>query len=98
MQLSALAVGIVVLLVGTRAVFSFLAIRNVQYADQLVARRREWLESTLGIDDSDELRDYHRLTTAIGELESWIGLAAVVVVVYGGGLSWVVNLLAATGL
>jgi len=98
MQLSAIAIGVFLLLVTTRAVFSFLAIRNVQYADQLVTKHREWLESTLGIDDSDELRDYHRLTTALSELESWIGLAAVIGILYGGGLSWAVDLLAATGL
>lgn len=98
MQSSAIALGVFALLVTTRAIFSFLSIRNVQYADRLVAQHREWLESTLGIDDSDELRDYHRLTTAISELESWLSLGAVLLVIYGGGLSWAVKLLAATGL
>jgi len=96
MQLSAIAAGVFALLITTRAIFSYLSIQNVQYADRLVSQHRDWLEATLGIDDSDELREYHRLTTAIDELESWIGLVAVVVVIYGGGLSWAVDLLTAT--
>mgnify|MGYP000120139593 CR=1 FL=1 len=98
MELSTIQAGLFVALVGTRAVFSFLSVRNVQYADRLISQQREWVESTLGVDDSEELQDYHRLTTGLSELRGWVGLAAVVIGLYAGGLSWAVDLLAATGL
>lgn len=92
-----LHVGVVALLVGTQAVFTGLAVRNVTYAEQLLDREREWVETTLEIEDIETLRGYHRLTTAFSELKSWIGLLALLGVLYSGGLSWVVELLAATG-
>jgi STE24 endopeptidase len=98
MQSPELHAAFVVLLVGTQAFFTALAVRNVQHADRLVARKAAWLADTLGIDDPDELRDYHRLTTTFSELQSWIGLAVLLVVLYAGALEWAVGLLAATGL
>ena len=98
MDYPVLHVGFVCLLVGTQAVFSALAVLNVRHADRLVAREREWVEATFGVDDVDSLRGYHRLTTALSELESWVGLAFLLLVLYAGGLRWAVDLLAATGL
>jgi len=94
----AIQLGLLAALVGTRGLFSFLSIRNVRYADRLISEKRAWIESTLGVDDSDELQDYHRLTTGLSELQGWLGLAAVVIGLYAGGLSWAVDLLTATGL
>ena len=97
MPYSYLHIGFVLLLVGTQGVFTLLSVLNVRHADRLLDREREWVETTLGVDDLDELRGYHRLTTAFSELQSWLGLAALLGVLYAGGLSWAVDLLAATG-
>ena len=98
MQSPALHAAFVALLVGTQAFFTALAVLDVHHADRLVDRKQGWLADTLGIDDTDELSDYHRLTTAFSELQSWIGLAVLLGVLYAGGLAWAVDLLAATGL
>ncbi|MFD1643062.1 M48 family metallopeptidase [Halohasta litorea] len=98
MQYPELHAAFVVLLVGTQAFFTALAVLNVQHADRLVDRNAAWLADTLGIDDHNELHDYHRLTTAFSELQSWIGLAVLLVVLYAGALEWAVGLLTATGL
>lgn len=98
MQYLTVHLAFVVLLVGTQAFFTALAALDVRHADRLVDRKRAWLNETLGVDDPDELRDYHRLTTAFSELQSWVGLAVLLVVLYAGGLTWAVDLLAATGL
>ena len=97
MQLLEYHVAFVLLLVGTQAFFTGLAVLNVRYADRLVDDKRTWLAETLGVDDTDELQAYHRLTTAFSELQSWIGLLALLGVLYAGGLAWAVELLAATG-
>jgi len=98
MQYPELHAVFVVLLVGTQAFFTALSVLNVQHADRLVDRNVAWLTNTLGIDNLDELRDYHRLTTAFSELQSWVGLAVLLVVLYVGALEWATGLLAATGL
>ena len=98
MQYPELHAAFVVLLVGTQVFFTVLAVLDVRHADRLVDRKRAWLDETLGVDDTDELRDYHRLTTAFSELQSWLGLAVLLVAIYAGGLSWAVGLLTATGL
>jgi STE24 endopeptidase len=63
-----LHIGVVLLLVGTQAFFTSLSVLNVRHADRLVDRKQAWLADTLGVDDPDELRGYHRLTTAFSEL------------------------------
>ena len=98
MQHPELHVGFVVLLVGTQAFFTALSVLNVRHADRLIARSGEWIAETLGIEDTNELRGYHRLTTAFSELQSWVGLGVLLVVLYAGALGWAVDLLAATGL
>ncbi|WP_253736835.1 M48 family metallopeptidase [Halohasta salina] len=98
MQYPELHAAFVVLLVGTQAFFTALAVLDVRHADRLVDRKRAWLDETLGVDDPDEIRDYHRLTTAFSELRSWVGLGTLLVVLYAGGLAWAVDLLTSTGL
>ena len=61
MQLSTIVLGVFALLVTTPTVFSFRSVRNIRYADRLVAVQRGWVESTLGSDDSDKLCDSHPL-------------------------------------
>jgi len=98
MQYPELHAAFVVLLVGTQAFFTVLAVLNVQHADRVVDRKTGWLAETLGVDDPDELRGYHRLTTAFSELQSWLGLGVLLIVLYAGALDWSVGLLATTGL
>jgi len=98
MQNLVLHVGFVLLLVGTQAFFTALSVLNVRHADRLVDRKQAWLAETLGIDDHDELRGYHRLTSAFSQLQSWVGLLVLLIVLYVGVLAWAVGLLAATGL
>jgi len=88
----------VAILVGTQAFFTALSVLNVRHADRLVDRKTAWLDDVLGVDDPTELSDYHRLTTAFSELQSWVGLGVLLVVLYAGGLEWAVGLLASTGL
>ena len=88
----------VAILVGTQAFFTALSVLNVRHADRLVDRKTAWLDDVLGVDDPTELSDYHRLTSAFSELQSWIGLGVLLVVLYAGGLEWAVGLLASTGL
>ncbi|ERH02139.1 MAG: Zn-dependent protease [Halonotius sp. J07HN6] len=90
-------IGFVLLLAGTQGIFSLLAVLNVRHAERLLDREQAWVKDALGVDDLDELRDYHRLTSAFSELQSWIGLGVLLLVVYAGGLSWAVDVLAATG-
>ena len=97
MQSLELHVAFVALLVGTQAFFTALAVFNVRHADRLVDEKTDWLAATLAVDEPDEIRAYHRLTTAFSELQSWLGLAALLAVLYAGGLAWTVDLLAATG-
>ena len=97
MQSLELHVAFVALLVGTQAFFTALAVLNVRHADRLVDEKTDWLAATLAVDEPDEIRAYHRLTTAFSELQSWLGLAALLAVLYAGGLAWTVDLLAATG-
>ncbi|ESS07942.1 MAG: hypothetical protein A07HN63_02448, partial [uncultured archaeon A07HN63] len=90
-------IGFVLLLAGTQGIFSMLAVLNVRHAERLLDREQAWVKDALGVDGLDELRDYHRLTSAFSELQSWIGLGVLLLVVYAGGLSWAVDVLAATG-
>jgi len=88
---------VVGLLVGTRAVFTALAVLDVRHAGSAVREGRDWLVDRLGIDDPEELLAYHRATTGLSELRSWVGLGAVLLLVYGF-LPEIVTLLDATGL
>ena len=97
MQYPLVHVGFVLLLVGTQGVFSLLAVLNVRHAERVLDREQAWVEEALGVDDLDELREYHRLTSAFSELRSWIGLGVLLLVLYAGGLSWAVDVLGATG-
>ncbi len=79
-----LHVAFIALLIGTQAFFTLLAIKNVGHADRTVRSRAAWLADRLGIDDHEELLQYHRITTAFSQLRSWIALGALLVVLYSG--------------
>lgn len=74
----------ILLLVGTQAFFSALAILNVRYAEKTIQAEAEWIESALGVEDQQRLRDYHRLGTGFGQLQSWIGLGVILLILYSG--------------
>ncbi len=91
-------VAFIALLLGTQAFFTALAIKNVSYADRTVTEKTAWLKETLDIEDHNELLNYHRITTAASQLQTWIGLGVLFVVLYSGLFTEIVTLLAATGI
>ncbi|XVH30665.1 M48 family metallopeptidase [Haloferacaceae archaeon DSL9] len=97
MQLPEFHALFVLLLVGTQAFFTALAALNVRHAESAVDDRREWLESTLGVDDPGQIRRYHRLKTGFSHLRSWIALGVLLLALYAGLLERSVSALAATG-
>jgi len=97
MQYPLVHVGYVLVLVGTQGGFSLLAVLNVRHAERVLDREQTWVEDVLGVDNLDDLREYHRLTSAFSELRSWIGLGVLLLVLYAGGLSWAVGVLGAMG-
>lgn len=84
------------LVVGTTGFFVALATLDVRHAERTVRDRADWLEETLGVDDPDRLLDYHRLTTASGQLESVVVLGIVLLLLYTGAFGEAVD--AATSL
>jgi len=72
------------LVVGTTAFFAVLAALNVRYAERTVRERADWLADTVGVEDPDELLDYHRLGTAASQLHSVVTVAVVLFVLYAG--------------
>lgn len=72
------------LVVGTTAFFAAIAALNVRYADRTVRERADWLGETIGVEDPDELLDYHRLTTASSQLESVVVTGVILLALYTG--------------
>ncbi len=81
------------LLLGTQALLTGLAVINVRYARETVRERAKWLADTLGIGDTDELLAYHRLTTSHSQLSEWMSLAGLLLILYLGGLTGAVDAL-----
>ncbi|MFW5900454.1 MAG: M48 family metalloprotease, partial [Halodesulfurarchaeum sp.] len=81
------------LLVGSTGVFLGLAVLNVRHASRTVRDRAEWLAETLGIEDPDRLLEYHRLTTASGQLQSVMLLGLLLVFLYTGFFGEFVSLI-----
>ncbi|MFP4590633.1 MAG: M48 family metallopeptidase [Halobacteriales archaeon] len=80
-------VALAALLVGTQAFFTALAVRNLRYSAAAVDRERDWLAAELGIEDVDELHAYHRLTTGLSQLRSWLGLGVLLLGLYSGAFA-----------
>ena len=74
----------VVVLVGSEAFFTWLAVLNVRHGAQAVERETEWFDEQLDVEDTDELLDYQRATTGAAQLETWVGLALILLVLYSG--------------
>jgi STE24 endopeptidase len=72
------------LLIGTRAFFTLLSMLNVRHADDTVAAERDWLTETLELDDPDRMLDYLRTRQGLENLQSWVTLGFVLVVLYSG--------------
>lgn len=89
---------LVLLLVGTQAFFTWLAVRNVRYSAKMVSAESEWLESEFEIEDPFEIVAYTRTKTALSQLQSWIGLAFLLVILYAGIFSDAVVFLEFLGL
>ena len=90
------AAGLVVLLVGTEAFFTLLSVLNLRHEERTVEREQEWIREELGVDDPDELVEYHRLKTGLSLLRSWVGLGALLLVLFSGLFGDVVTALTAT--
>jgi STE24 endopeptidase len=89
---------LLVVLVGTEAFFTALAVLNRRHEERTVDAEREWVREELDVDDPDELLDYHRLKTGLSLLRTWVGLGALLFVLFAGVFADVVSALAATGL
>ncbi|WP_135365482.1 M48 family metallopeptidase [Halosimplex halophilum] len=82
-----LHVAFLALLVGTEAFFTWLAALNVRHGAAAVTRESEWFDDRLDVEDTDELLGYQRATTGASQLESWVGLGLVLLVLYSGLLA-----------
>lgn len=91
-------VAFLLLLVGSAAFFTWLAVRDVRHATATVTDQQDWLAETLGVEDHEELLSYHRITTAFGQLQEWVVLGSLLVVLYLGGLNLAVDALEGLGL
>ncbi|PSQ04279.1 peptidase M48 [Halobacteriales archaeon QS_4_69_31] len=96
-MVSLVAVGLVALLVGTEAFFTALSVLNLRHEEATVRAEREWVQSELGIEDTDELLDYNRATTGLSLLRQWVTLGALVVVLFSGLFADAVSAVEATG-
>ncbi|QLH79843.1 M48 family metallopeptidase [Halosimplex rubrum] len=94
----ALHVAFLALLVGTEAFFTWLAALNVRYGAEAVTREAEWFDDRLDVDDTDELLGYQRATTGASQLEAWVGLGLILLVLYSGLLADAVAAVESLGL
>lgn len=72
------------LLVGTQAFFTWLAVRNVRYSASMIGTERDWLTEELAIEEPSDIVAYNRTKTALSHLQSWIGLAFLLIFLYSG--------------
>ena len=72
----------VVLLVGTQAIFTALAVLNIRHSERAIAERADWLRETLDLSEPERNADYLRARAGIGQLGSWVTLGAVLLVLY----------------
>jgi STE24 endopeptidase len=91
-------VAFLALLVGTEAFFTWLAALNVRYGAEAVTREAEWFDDRLDVDDADDLLGYQRATTGASQLQAWVGLALILVVLYAGLLAEAVAAVESLGL
>lgn len=75
---------LLLILFGTQAFFTVLAVRNLRYSEEMIRDERDWLTSELAMEDPDAVIDYTRIKTGFSHLQSWIGLIVLVLVLYTG--------------
>jgi STE24 endopeptidase len=88
----------VVFLVGTEAFFTVLSVLNLRHGSRMIDAERTWLTDVLGVDDPTELIDYNRARVGISQLEGWVGLGGVLLVLYAGLYADAVRFVESTGL
>ncbi|WP_123538606.1 M48 family metallopeptidase [Halosimplex salinum] len=93
-----LHVAFVLLLVGTEAFFTWLAALNVRYGARAVEREASWFDERLDVDDTDELLGYQRARAGASQLEAWVGLGLLLLVLYTGLLADAVAAVESLGL
>lgn len=92
-ELHALLVG---LIVGTQVILTGLAVLNLRHSDREVRKRSEWLQESLGIDDPERTLDYLRINTGESQLESWVTLSVLLLVLYSGLYGQILEAVAST--
>ena len=88
----------VVLLVGTQALLTWLDVLNLRYGEQTVQERSEWVTEHLDVEDTEEMLDYNRAVTGLSNLQSWVVLGVILLVLYSGLFAAAVEAVQATGL
>jgi len=91
-------VAFLLVLVGSEAFFTWLSVLNVRHGAAAVEREREWIDERLDIEDTDELLGYQRASTGAAQLETWVGLALILLVLYSGLLADAVAAVESLGL
>ncbi len=86
------------LLVGTEAFFTWLAVANVRYSARMIEEESGWLAEELDIEDPSEIVAYNRTKTALSQLQSWIGLAFLLVLLYTGAFTDAVEAIESLGI
>ena len=94
----ALHIAFLALLVGTEAFFTWLAALNVRYGARAVREETDWFDERLDVDDTDKLLGYQRATTGASQLQSWVGLGLLLLVLYSGLLAEAVAAVESLGL
>jgi STE24 endopeptidase len=84
-------------IVGSQAFFTALAALNLRHGEELIGRRAQWLEETIGIDDPDRLLAYTTATTKLSHAQSWTMVVGLVVLLYSGAFAAVVETLWESG-
>ncbi len=72
------------LFVGTQLLYTVLAVRNVRHSTERIVAEREWLRDELDVENPDRIVDYLRAKTGLSQLQSWLGLGILLLVLYGG--------------
>lgn len=89
---------LIVVLVGTQAFFTALAIRNVRHSGVTIRAERAWLTEELDVEEPEDVINYTRAKTGHSHLQSWIGLVLLLVLLYAGVLTDAVLAIEALGL
>lgn len=87
----------VLLLAGTQAFFTALAVRNLRHSEATIHEEAAWMREELAIDDPTEVINYNRVKTGFSHLQSWVGLVLLLIVLYAGIFTEVVTAVESLG-